>query len=193
MLTAQTVRADAPPDADRALRLLNDIADATDPDAAFLALPEADRDLDIWASTPVGEGTREYTLDDDSGVSGDSDDMPACRTHIREKYKTNPLGIQYLTYQSYTWWCRLDGEIHGDPEFSASGSVHRLFRITWSFRGNDYTSEAMASDRSWHSDEAQGSFDNCIPSPIPGVSICVVGWTVQINKKHYGDGQQESW
>ena len=51
----------------------------------------------------------------------------------------------------------------------------------------------MASDRSWHSDEAQGSFDNCIPSPIPGVSICVVGWTVQINKKHYGDGQQESW
>lgn len=165
------------------------MAAAEDPTAALVALSPEDQELVMWASTPMSEGTRTYTED----YSGDSDDMPACKRHVREKYKINPLGTKYLTYESYTWWCRLNGEIHGTPEFSASGRVHPLYRVTWSFRGNDDTTESMASDRTWHSDEAQESFDNCIPTPIPGVSVCVVGWTVQINKKHYGNGTQTSW
>ena len=40
---------------------------------------------------------------------------------------------------------------------------------------------------------AQGWFENCIPSPIPGVDICTRGWTAQINKKHWGNGTQSSW
>ena len=186
-VTGNTAEAQGPKyDPERALALLHELAAAEDPTAALVALSPEDRELVMWASIPVSEGTRTYTED----YSGDSDDMPACKRHVREKYKTNPLGIRYLTYESYTWWCRLDGEIHGTPEFSAWGSVHTLFKVTWEFGGNDYTSDSMASDRSWHSDEAQGHFNNCVPARIP---LCVRGWTVQINKKHFGNGSQTSW
>ncbi|MYB47989.1 MAG: hypothetical protein F4X72_01725 [Dehalococcoidia bacterium] len=190
LLLAETANAAGPDyrDPETIRQLLTDLGNAADPVAAFNALPEEAQDAVVWASTPVGEESEVIVLNG----AVDSDDMPACRRHIRKKHKTNPFGWKIATYTSDTWWCRLDGEIHGTPEFNPSGQVHRLFRATWRFAGHDYTQESIATDRTWHEDEAQGRFQSCLP--IRGIRVCINAWTITITKTHYGNGTQTwSW
>ncbi len=71
--------------------------------------------------------------------------------------------------------------------------MHWLYRITWEFGGNDYTTRTLASDRSWHKDVAQGHFNNCLIHPSIPLPVCIRAWTVKITKKQNGNGSVSSW
>ena len=163
-------------------QLLTDLGKAANQEAWFAAQPGEARAAIIWASEAV---TEEITHTTSSYGFRSSDDDPICRDHSFTRTKENRLGWTILSYKSRTWWCRLNGKIHGDPSFSTTGKVHGVFRATWRYIGDD-TSEKTSPDRTWHKDEGTGKFDNCLPRP----AVCVRAWEPNIKKKHYGNGRQ---
>ena len=168
-------------------QVLADLNEAPDPEIAFATLPTAAQEAVVWALTPTGEEAEESVV---YGNAPRSDDMPACRTHVYSKHKTNGLGWKIATYKSWTWWCRLNGKIHGTPDFEPSGKVYKWAKAFWRFKGHDYKQTWFGSGRSYHRDKGRGSFENCTPTKP---KVCVVRWTVTINKKQNGSGTQSAW
>ena len=177
MAISTTALATATPEEEAApVSLLQTVMDAPDPEAAFLALPPADR-ADVIEQLNITSVEVVTNVDSTGDVTMTTGGCANQNSHILGRSNS---GLLAYRFNSFTHWC-YDGSVHTIvPDVEVTGNTYLLF---WSYTGLRWFNESGGLDQWYHHDSAQGEFKLCVTD-----FGCIQYKYPTIRKSQYGDG-----